>query len=260
MLLQTLRGNRLVLNGILQTANHYVPASKSYIQISVDVSGTQRWFEWPCACSDIHATPPFDQAYIQRYKPSESPDTPGQVSCLRACRTQLLAPPRKSVSQRRVVTHAGHAECYSPPSPPLPPSPPSPTCAPRDVQTLGYHYDARAAYCELIAGVTICGRGRLLLSPTQGSEALDLAKLGRENAAQVPQVIPPATAAACATDALPLAAARCRSLPLLHTVRDSSEMHLPIAPAGDIGAPLPLRAQWDVALRSAPRGAPGRAG
>ena len=35
--------------------------------------------EWPFACSDIDATPAFDQAYIQRYKPSETPHEPGQV-------------------------------------------------------------------------------------------------------------------------------------------------------------------------------------
>jgi len=56
-------------------------------------------------------------------------------------------------------------------------------------QTLGFHYDLRSEYAELIAGVTICGRGRLLLAPTQGSEAVAPHQLTRDNTAQ--RALPP---------------------------------------------------------------------
>ena len=64
---------------------------------------------WTSSCTNLSCTPPFVQAYVQRY-------TPGQ--------------------------------------------------------TLGFHFDNRGEYAELICGVTLCGEGRFLLSPTSGSQGI----------------------------------------------------------------------------------------
>ena len=38
--------------------------------------------------------------------------------------------------------------------------------------TMGFHFDSRAAYGELICGVTICGSGQFLLGSTNGTEVI----------------------------------------------------------------------------------------
>jgi alkylated DNA repair dioxygenase AlkB len=52
-------------------------------------------------------------------------------------------------------------------------------------QTLGFHFDDRTQFGELIAGVTICGNGKLLLSQTNGGEEVDRSKADQDNIASV---------------------------------------------------------------------------
>ena len=58
-------------------------------------------------------------------------------------------------------------------------------CLTAEGQTLGFHFDERKSFCELICGVTICGQGRFLLSPTSGSEAISAKQLTKDNVAVV---------------------------------------------------------------------------
>jgi len=81
---------------------------------------------WPAACSDIGATPPFVQAYVQRYVPGE---------------------------------------------------------------TLGFHFDERPTYAELIVGLSVCGEGRLLLGHTNGSKEVTPRALQQPNVRAV--ALPP---------------------------------------------------------------------
>jgi len=52
-------------------------------------------------------------------------------------------------------------------------------------QTLGFHFDERGAFCELICGVTICGEGNFLLSSTSGSQEISKKQQEQDNVASV---------------------------------------------------------------------------
>jgi len=53
-------------------------------------------------------------------------------------------------------------------------------------QTLGFHFDARSDFAELIVGLSICGRGKLLLSMTQGAQECTPQQATRHNVKGVP--------------------------------------------------------------------------
>jgi alkylated DNA repair dioxygenase AlkB len=48
-----------------------------------------------------------------------------------------------------------------------------PGCAGATASTLGFHFDSRAAYGELICGVSICGSAKFLLAATNGGEFIN---------------------------------------------------------------------------------------
>lgn len=101
--------------------------------------------QWPHSRELFGSFPRFDQAYIQQYPP---------CGCKRWSTTSTSALELEMPASRRAPDG-------------------SDTASDPAASTLGFHFDSRAAYGELICGVTICGSGKFLLGSTNGSEFVD---------------------------------------------------------------------------------------
>ena len=132
----------------MDDAYHVLPGSTGQLPPILDKLGDRvlahcQQEQWPYSREPVGSVSRFDQAYIQQYPPGGS----SAVDCSAAATRALdLAVPTSATAPR--VAPAG-------------------SCA---ASTLGFHFDSRAAYGELICGVTICGSGKFLLGSTNGTE------------------------------------------------------------------------------------------
>ena len=106
--------------------------------------------QWPFSKAPVSSTLRFEQAYVQKYPPAtkslSTSKSPSSSLCDPSCSHSLSVSPVCTTSANLLPMKSPVAS------------------------TLGFHFDGRSAYGELICGVTISGSGKLLLGSTNGTE------------------------------------------------------------------------------------------